>query len=192
MRMVLAAGFALALAACGGQQEETATQPEAAPEPATTTAEEPAIVPASNCTVSTTPPASGVSDTATWTSCTPWNSASPLVKKTGSGMEYIVIASGAASGVAPTTSQEAEVFYEGRLNAGGPAFDSAFQRGGTEQFPVAAVVPGFSEALQLMKPGDRWLVYIPSALGYGATPRPGGPIPPNADLVFEIEMVKVH
>lgn len=191
MRIVLAAGFALALAACGGQQEEAATQPEAASEPATT-AEESAVVPASNCTVSAAPSASGVSDTATWTSCTPWNSASPLVQKTGSGMEYIVIASGAAGGVAPTTLQEAEVFYEGRLNAGGPAFDSAFQRGGTEQFPVAAVVPGFSEALQLMKPGDRWLVFIPSALGYGARGTPGGPIPPNADLVFEIEMVKVH
>jgi FKBP-type peptidyl-prolyl cis-trans isomerase len=107
-------------------------------------------------------------------------------------MEYIVIASGAASGVAPTNAQEAEVFYEGRLNAGGPAFDSAYERGQSATFPVARVVPGFSEALQLMKPGDRWLVYIPSALGYGATPRPGGPIPPNADLVFEIEMVKVH
>jgi len=194
MRTVLAAGLALALVACGQNNEaatETAAAPENPPAPEATTTE-PAVVPASNCTVSATPPASGISDTATWTSCTPWNSASPLVKKTGSGMEYIVIASGPATGVAPTTSQEAEVFYEGRLNAGGPAFDSAFQRGGTEQFPVAAVVPGFSEALQLMKPGDRWLVYIPSTLGYGARGTPGGPIPPNADLVFEIEMVKVH
>jgi peptidylprolyl isomerase len=107
-------------------------------------------------------------------------------------VEYIVIASGAADGKPPTASQEAEVFYEGRLNAGGPAFDSAFARGGTETFPVAAVVPGFSEALQLMRPGDRWLVFIPSALGYGPNGTPGGPIPPNADLVFEIEMVKVH
>lgn len=194
MRIVLTAGIALALAACGEQSTDAATEttaaaPETPPAPEATT-QEPTIVPASNCTASATPPASGVSDTATWTSCTPWNSASPLVKKTGSGMEYIVIASGAASGVAPTSAQDAEVFYEGRLNAGGPAFDSAFQRGGTEQFPVAAVVPGFSEALQLMKPGDRWLVFIPSALGYGA--RGTGPIPPNADLVFEIEMVKVH
>lgn len=195
MRMLVAAGIALALAACGEQTAETAAAPTAAPEappaPETTT-QEPTIVPASNCTVSATPPASGVSDTATWTSCTPWNSASPLVKKTGSGMEYIVIASGDAAGVPPTNAQQAEVFYEGRLNAGGPAFDSAFQRRGTETFPVAAVVPGFSEALQLMRPGDRWLVFIPSALGYGERGTPGGPIPPNADLVFEIEMVKVH
>lgn len=185
MRLVLAAGFALALAACGAQQEEAATQP--ASEPAAPAAE-PAVVPAANCTVSATPPASGVSDTATWTSCTPWNSASPLVKKTGSGVEYIVITSGAASGVAPTSAQEAEVFYEGRFNAGGPAFDSAFERAESATFGVAAVVPGFSEALQLMKPGDRWLVFIPSALGYGPAGR-APRIPPNSDLVFEIEMI---
>jgi FKBP-type peptidyl-prolyl cis-trans isomerase len=193
--MVLAAGFALALAACGGQSNEAATEtaaaPETSPAPEATTTE-PAVVPATNCTVSATPPASGASDTATWTSCTPWNSTSPVVKKTGSGMEYIVIASGPADGKPPTSSQEAEVFYEGRLNAGGPAFDSAFQRGGTEQFPVAAVVPGFSEALQLRRPGDGWLFFTPTALGYGPGATPGGPIPPNADLVFEIELVKVH
>src|SRR5262245_30140542 len=107
MRMVLAAGFALALAACGGQSAETATETAAAPEappPPQATPQEPTIVPAANCTVSATPPASGVSDTATWTSCTPWNSASPLVKKSGSGMEYIVITSGPADGKPPTSS----------------------------------------------------------------------------------------
>ncbi len=191
MRVILAAGAALLVAACGGPSDDAGTETATETPIAETPAEE-AIVPASNCTVSATPPVSGVSDAATWTKCTPWNSASPLVKKTGSGVEYIVIASGAAQGVPPTRAQEAEVFYEGRLNAGGPAFDSAFERGESATFPVARVVPGFSEALQLMKPGDRWLVFIPSALGYGATPRPGGPIPPNADLVFEIEMVAVH
>ena len=191
MRLVLAAGFALALTACGGQSNEATTEPATAsetPPPPAATPTEPAIVPASNCTVSATPPASGVSDAATWTSCTPWNSAGPLVKKTGSGMEYIVIASGPAGGKPPTSAQEAEVFYEGRFNSGGPAFDSAFERAESATFPVNAVVPGFSEALQLMKPGDRWLVYIPSALGYGPEGRPPR-IPPNSDLVFEIEMI---
>jgi peptidylprolyl isomerase len=181
MRTVLAASLVLVLSACSPRNE-------AADESATREA----IVPAANCTVSSPSPTSGVSDTATWTSCTPWNSASPLVKKTGSGVEYIEIASGPPEGVPPTRAQEAEVFYEGRLNAGGPAFDSAFQRGESATFPVARVVPGFSEALQLMKPGDRWLVFIPSALGYGARGTPGGPIPPNADLVFEIELVAVR
>lgn len=126
-----------------------------------------------------------------WAKFTPWNSAAPEVQKTASGLEYVVIASGAADGVAPRKDQDAEVYYEGRLASGGEAFDSAFERGETEVFPVAAVVPGFSEALQLMKPGDRWLVHIPSGLGYGARGA-GGVIPPNADLIFEILMVAAH
>lgn len=135
-----------------------------------------------------TPPPS---NSAAWSKYAPWNSAGPDVKKTGSGLEYVVIAEGKAGGVAPTKDQDAEVFYEGRLNSGGDAFDSAFERGQTETFPVAAVVPGFSEALTLMKPGDHWLVFIPSKLGYGARGAPGA-IPPNADLLFEILMVGVE
>jgi FKBP-type peptidyl-prolyl cis-trans isomerase len=135
-----------------------------------------------------TPPQSNA---AAWSKNAPWNSSSPDVKKTGSGVEYVVIAEGAAGGAAPTKDQDAEVFYEGRLASGGDAFDSAFERGQTETFPVAAVVPGFSEALTLMKPGDHWLVFIPSALGYGARGA-GGAIPPNADLLFEILMVGVE
>lgn len=135
-----------------------------------------------------TPPASNA---AAWSKYAPWNSGNPDVKKTGTGLEYVVIASGDAAGVPPTKDQDAEVFYEGRLNAGGEAFDSAFERGEPETFPVAAVVPGFSEALTLMKPGDHWLVYFPSQLGYGARGAPGA-IPPNSDLLFEIFMVAAH
>lgn len=127
-----------------------------------------------------------------WAKFSPWNSAAPEVKKTASGLEYVVIDSGPADGVVTRKDQDVEIFYEGRLASGGEAFDSAFERGGTEVFPVAAVVPGFSEALQLMKPGDRWLVHIPSALGYGAKGTPGGPIPPNTDLTFEILMVQAY
>jgi len=61
----------------------------------------------------------------------------------------------------PTSSEQAEVFDEGRLNAGGPAFDSAFERDESATFPVNAVVDGFSEMLQRMKPGDRWIGYLP-------------------------------
>lgn len=135
-----------------------------------------------------TPPPSNAS---AWSKYAPWNSAGPDVKKTGSGLEYIVIAEGKAGGAPPTKDQDAEVFYEGRLNSGGDAFDSAFERGQTETFPVSAVVPGFSEALTLMKPGDHWLVFIPSKLGYGARGA-GGAIPPNADLLFEILMVGIE
>ena len=135
-----------------------------------------------------TPPSSNA---AAWSKYAPWNSSSPDVKKTGSGVEYVVIKEGPAGGAPPTKDQDAEVFYEGRLNVGGDAFDSAFERGDTETFPVAAVVPGFSEALTLMKPGDHWLVFIPSKLGYGARGAPGA-IPPNADLLFEILMVGIE
>jgi len=135
-----------------------------------------------------TPPPS---NSAAWSKYAPWNSASPDVKKTGSGVEYVVIADGKAGGAPPSKDQDAEVFYEGRLASGGDAFDSAFERGQTETFPVAAVVPGFSEALTLMKPGDHWLVFIPSKLGYGARGA-GGAIPPNADLIFEILMVGIE
>lgn len=124
-----------------------------------------------------------------WAKATPWNSAAPGVQKAGGGLEYMILASGPSDGALVRTDQEVEIFYEGRLAAGGEAFDSSFARGQTEIFPVAAVVPGFSQALQLMRPGDRWLVRIPSDLGYGARGTPGGPIPPNADLVFEILVV---
>lgn len=127
-----------------------------------------------------------------WAKFSPWNSAAPEVKKTASGLEYVVIESGPADGVVTRRDQDVEIYYEGRLASGGEAFDSAFERGGTEVFPVAAVVPGFSEALQLMKPGDRWLVHIPSELGYGARGTPGGPIPPNTNLIFEILVVEAY
>lgn len=127
-----------------------------------------------------------------WAKFTPWNSAAPEVQKTASGLEYVVLESGPAEGALVGKEQDVEIFYEGRLATGGEPFDSAFERGQTEVFPVAAVVPGFSEALQLMKPGDRFLVHIPSDLGYGARGTPGGPIPPNTDLIFEILVVEAY
>ena len=189
MRIVLALGLAAALAACG-EKPATDGASTAATETETETASAPAPVPAEGPCVASGPLASGVSDTAAWDKCVPWNTNGPGVKKTASGLEYVVLGSGPADGVSPAASDEAEVFYEGRFNAGGPAFDSAFQRGESATFQVGGVVPGFSEALQLMKPGDHWIVYLPSGLGYGPEGK-GDRIPPNADLVFEIELVKV-
>jgi FKBP-type peptidyl-prolyl cis-trans isomerase len=176
MRILLVAGSVLALAACG-----QAVTP-GAPSPETPTAETPA----------TPAPAAGVktADAAAWAKYAPWNSDLPEVVKTGSGLECVVLASGPETGVAPKASEQAEVFYEGRLNAGGPAFDSAFERNESATFPVSAVVDGFSEALQRMKPGDRQICYLPYQLAYGAAGR--GPIPPAADLLFEIELVSVR
>jgi FKBP-type peptidyl-prolyl cis-trans isomerase len=160
MRILLVAGSMLALAACGEA---------AAPNTSLTGAK--------------------AADAAAWAKYAPWKSDLPEVVKTGSGLECVVLASGPESGVPPTASQQAEVFYEGRLNAGGPAFDSAFERNESATFPVSAVVDGFSEALQLMKPGDRQICFLPYQLAYGE--RGKGKIPPAADLLFEIELVSV-
>lgn len=123
-----------------------------------------------------------------WFKHQPWNSNLPEVKKTGSGLEYVVIASGPASGATAKASQAVQLWYEGRLNSGGRAFDSSFQRGQPDVYGVSELVPGFSEALQLMRPGDRWLVHIPSALAYGNRGVPGL-IGPGEDLLFEIHLV---
>lgn len=128
-------------------------------------------------------------DTDAWAKYTPWNSDLPEVQKTGSGLEYVVLASGDESGASPQGGEFVAVFYEGRLDAGGDVFDSAFQRGEAAMFPANRVIPGWVEALQLMKPGDRWLVHVPGNLAYG--PRGNGPIPPNAALNFEVELMDV-
>jgi FKBP-type peptidyl-prolyl cis-trans isomerase len=176
MRILLVAGSVFALAACDGATSSTAPATE------TPSAEAP-----------TTPaPVAGVktADAAAWAKYQPWKSDLPEVVKTGTGLECVVLASGPEGGVPPKANEQAEVFYEGRLNAGGPAFDSAFERNASATFPVSAVVDGFSEALQLMKPGDRRICYLPYNLAYGPGGR--GPIPPAADLLFEIEMVSVR
>lgn len=130
-------------------------------------------------------------DTAAWDKFTPWNSDLPEVKKTGTGLEYVVLASGDAAGKSPVNGQEVVVYYEGRLAETGEMFDSAYQRGEPEIFPSDQLITGWVEALAMMKPGDRWMVYIPSDLAYGERGTPGGPIPPNAALVFEVELADV-
>ena len=83
------------------------------------------------------------------------------------------------------------VHYEGRLAETGELFDSSFERGSPETFPSNQLIEGWVEALEMMRPGDRWMLYIPSDLGYGEMGTPGGPIPPNAPLIFEVEMMDV-
>jgi peptidylprolyl isomerase len=130
-------------------------------------------------------------DAEAWEKYTPWNSDLPEVQKTESGLQYVVLESGDASGASPVNGQMVAVYYEGRLAENGEMFDSAFQRGQPELFPSDRLIPGWVEALAMMKPGDRWLMYIPSDIAYGAQGTPGGPIPPNADLMFEVELLDV-
>ncbi len=130
-------------------------------------------------------------DTEAWDKYTPWNSDLPEVKTTESGLQYVVLDSGDEAGASPANGQMVAVYYEGRLAETGEMFDSAFERGQPEMFPSDRLIPGWVEALGMMKPGDRWLMYIPSDIAYGAQGTPGGPIPPNADLMFEVELLDV-
>ncbi|WP_300390869.1 FKBP-type peptidyl-prolyl cis-trans isomerase [Henriciella sp.] len=129
-------------------------------------------------------------DEEAWNTYVPWDSSKEDVQKTDSGLEYVVLESGDGTGNSPTPSDTVVVFYEGRMAETGEVFDSAFQRGQPLMIQPAQVIPGWKEALSMMKPGDRWLVHIPSELGYGERGHPAG-IPPNADLNFEVELVDV-
>jgi hypothetical protein len=104
---------------------------------------------------------------------------------TASGLKYRVVGRGEGPNAAPTDI--ARVDYTGRLSDG-TVFDSTEGRAPVE-FPVGGVVPGFSEALQLMNKGSTYEVRIPPALGYGDNVPPGSPIPPGATLDFEITLV---
>jgi FKBP-type peptidyl-prolyl cis-trans isomerase FklB len=106
-----------------------------------------------------------------------------------SGVQYRVIESGDASGTPPKATDTVEVHYEGR-RIDGKVFDSSYERGTPASFPVSGVVKGFSEALQNMKPGDKWEVFIPSDLGYGERAR-GSDIRPNETLIFTLELISI-
>lgn len=104
-----------------------------------------------------------------------------------SGLQYKVLASG--NGASPKASDSVECHYEGRL-IDGSVFDSSYRRGETATFGVTQVIAGWVEALQLMKEGDKWQLYIPYNLAYGEHGA-GAQIPPFATLVFDVELVKV-
>lgn len=108
--------------------------------------------------------------------------------QTASGLRYAVVKEG--TGESPKASDTVEVHYTGRLTDG-TVFDSSVERGQTATFPLQGVIKGWTEGLTYMKEGGKTVFYIPSDLGYGPTGTPGGPIPPNADLIFEVELIKV-
>ncbi|BET68895.1 FKBP-type peptidyl-prolyl cis-trans isomerase [Opitutales bacterium ASA1] len=109
------------------------------------------------------------------------------VVTTASGLQYEVLSSG-SGGTKPTRTDTVEVHYHGTL-PDGTVFDSSVERGATIEFPVSGVIAGWTEALQLMSPGDKWKLFIPPALGYGD--RAAGKIPPGSALVFEVELIGV-
>ena len=116
------------------------------------------------------------------------NGAKEGVITTDSGLQYKVISAG--EGAKPAATDTVEVHYAGTL-IDGTEFDSSYKRGSTVSFPVNGVIPGWTEALQLMPVGSKWQLYIPSGLAYGPGGTGGGPIGPNATLIFEVELVAI-
>jgi FKBP-type peptidyl-prolyl cis-trans isomerase FklB len=107
---------------------------------------------------------------------------------TASGLQYKVLQQG--SGKPPVASDRVTVHYTGTLIDGTP-FDSSVKRGQPATFNVGGVIRGWTEALQLMKEGDKWMLYIPYDLAYGERGS-GGQIPPYSTLIFEVELIKVN
>ncbi|NQZ00394.1 MAG: FKBP-type peptidyl-prolyl cis-trans isomerase [Bdellovibrionales bacterium] len=108
------------------------------------------------------------------------------VKTLESGLQYQVITAG--DGAKPGENDTVKVHYKGTL-IDGTEFDSSYKRDKPAEFPVKAVIPGWTEALQLMKKGGKWKLWIPSELAYGERGRPS--IPPNSVLIFEVELLDI-
>ncbi|MBE6391711.1 MAG: FKBP-type peptidyl-prolyl cis-trans isomerase [Lentisphaerae bacterium] len=105
---------------------------------------------------------------------------------TASGLQYQILTAG-KGGERPGPKDVVRVHYEGKLLSG-KVFDSSIARGEPIEFPVDQVIPGWTEALQLMEIGSKFRLFIPSKLGYGAHGA-GSVIPPNATLIFEVELI---
>jgi FKBP-type peptidyl-prolyl cis-trans isomerase FklB len=103
-----------------------------------------------------------------------------------SGLQYEVLTAG--DGAKPTREDSVRTHYHGTL-IDGTVFDSSYNRGQPAEFPVAGVIAGWTEALQLMNAGSKWRLYVPSELAYGA--QGVGSIPPHSVLVFDVELLDV-
>lgn len=110
------------------------------------------------------------------------------VKTTSSGLQYEVLQRGFGS-TKPKATSKVRVHYHGTL-VDGTVFDSSVQRGQPVEFAVNGVIPGWTEALQLMNVGDKFKLYVPPGLAYG--PRMAGKIPPNSALIFEVELLAIN
>ena len=111
------------------------------------------------------------------------------VKVLRDGLQYKIVTSGPADGPHPRLGDEVKVNYEGKL-VDGTVFDSSYERGVPAAMPLRGLIKGWQVALQLMRPGDEWILYVPPNLGYGEEGA-GGQIPPGAALIFRIELLGV-
>ena len=105
------------------------------------------------------------------------------------GVRYEVLKSGAANGVHPRRADDIVVRYEGRLTNGQLFDSSTSEASGTATVPLGKLIPGWVAVLQLMRPGDEWRIYLPAYMAYGE--KGAGPIPPNSDLIFKVELVAI-
>lgn len=115
------------------------------------------------------------------------NKTKPGVVELPSGLQYKVITEG--SGDKPTADDTVEVHYTGTLTDG-TVFDSSVERGETIKFPLSNVIRGWTEGVQLMSPGAKYMFYIPSSLAYGD--KGTGPIPGGSVLIFEVELISIE
>lgn len=116
------------------------------------------------------------------------NKTKPGVKATPSGLQYKVLQQG--NGPSPTAADSVKCHYRGTL-LNGTVFDSSYDRGEPAEFPVSGVIKGWTEALQMMKVGDKWQLFVPADLAYGDDP-PGPPIQPGSLLVFDVELLDIN
>ena len=105
-----------------------------------------------------------------------------------SGLQYQIIKEG--TGASPTRTDKVTTHYHGTL-LDGTVFDSSYERGQPATFPVNGVIAGWTEALQLMKEGAKWRLFIPSELAYGSRGA-GQDIGPDTTLIFDVELISVH
>ena len=116
------------------------------------------------------------------------NKTAPGVKTTESGLQYSVIKEG--TGAKPKATDQVKVHYVGTL-LNGTKFDSSIDRGQPATFPLNGVIPGWTEALQLMTVGSKYKLFIPGNLAYGEQGQPQGGIGPNEVLIFEVELLEI-
>ncbi|WP_146400034.1 FKBP-type peptidyl-prolyl cis-trans isomerase [Pseudobythopirellula maris] len=116
------------------------------------------------------------------------NKQKPGVQVTESGLQYRVVEQG--TGPSPSATDTVRCHYEGTL-IGGEVFDSSYKRGQPATFPVNRVIAGWTEALQMMKVGGKWEVFLPSEIAYGESGAPGA-IGPNETLIFTIELLGIE
>ena len=115
------------------------------------------------------------------------NKTKPGVVTLPSGLQYKILVAG--NGPKPTETDVVTVHYAGTL-INGTEFDSSYKRGQPASFPVNAVIPGWVEALQLMKVGSTWELYIPASLAYGTAGAPPS-IGPNETLIFKVNLISI-